>query len=94
MISGTKKRRETFFKRPRPAWNTGKVVINNNYSNALTLHHIDVGLWNNEHLLSLTEIVSIKYLNNVIKQNHRNINQYLRWKSDEGARTTPIGVDL
>jgi len=43
-----------------------KVVIDGSHSNALALHHINVGLWNNGHMLNLIEILSIKYLNNIV----------------------------
>jgi putative transposase len=73
-------------------------VIDGCHSNALALHHINVGLWNNGHMLNLIEILSIKYLNNIVEQNHRRVkgkmNQYLGWKSDEGARATLAGVEL
>jgi len=50
-----------------------KVVIDGSHFNALALHHINVGLWNNEHMLSLIEILSIKYLNNIVEQSHRRV---------------------
>ncbi|MEH6534694.1 MAG: IS6 family transposase [Photobacterium frigidiphilum] len=73
-------------------------VIDGSHSNALALHHINVGLWNNGHMLNLIEILSIKYLNNIVEQSHRRVkgkmNQCLGWKSDEGARATLAGVEL
>ncbi|MEH6467929.1 MAG: DDE-type integrase/transposase/recombinase, partial [Porticoccus sp.] len=50
-----------------------KVVIDGNHSNALALHHINVGLWNCRRMLNLIEIVSIKYLNNIVEQSHRRV---------------------
>ncbi len=75
-----------------------KVVIGGSHSNALALHHINVGLWNNGHMLNLIEILSIKYLNNIVEQSHRRVkgkmNQCLGWKCDEGAKATLAGVEL
>ncbi|WP_081470381.1 IS6 family transposase [Photobacterium profundum] len=75
-----------------------KVVIDGSHSNALTLHHINVDLWHNGHMLSLIEILSIKYLNNIVEQSHRRVkgkmNQCLGWKSDEGAKATLAGIEL
>ena len=76
-----------------------KVVIDgSSHSNALALHNINVGLWHNGRMLSLIEILSIKYLNNIVEQSHRRVkgkmNQALGWKSDKGAEATLAGVEL
>ena len=75
-----------------------KVVIDGSHSNALALHNINVELWNSGRMLSFIEILSIKYLNNIVEQNHRRVkgkmNQALDWKSDEGAEATLAGVEL
>ena len=75
-----------------------KVVIDGSHSNALALHNINVGLWHSGRMLSLIEILSIKYLNNIVEQSHRRVkgkmNQALGWKSDEGAKVTLAGVEL
>ncbi|MFC1503562.1 IS6 family transposase [Pseudomonadota bacterium] len=75
-----------------------KVVIDGSHSNALALHNINVGLWHSGRMLSLIEILSIKYLNNIVEQSHRRVkgkmNQALGWKSDEGAEATLAGVEL
>ena len=49
-------------------------------------------------MLNLIEILSIKYLNNIVEQSHRRVkgkmNQCLGWKSNEGARVTLSDMDL
>ncbi|PSW07262.1 hypothetical protein C9I89_00650 [Photobacterium lipolyticum] len=46
---------------------------------------INVGLWHNGYMLSLIEIISIKYLYNIAEQSHRRVkgkmHQCLGWKS-------------
>lgn len=50
-----------------------KVVIDGCHSNTLALHHINIELWHYGHMLSLIEIRSIKYLNNIVEQSHRRV---------------------
>jgi transposase-like protein len=49
-------------------------------------------------MLSVIEILLIKYLNNIVKQSHRRVkskmNQCLGWKSDEGANASLSGIEL
>ncbi|PMP42653.1 transposase [Vibrio splendidus] len=75
-----------------------KVVIDGSHFNALALHHINVELWHNGNMLSLIEILSIKYLNNIVEQSHRRVkgkmNQCLGWKSGEGTKATLAGKEL
>jgi putative transposase len=75
-----------------------KVVIDGSHSNALALHNINVELWHSGRMLSLIEILLIKYLNNIVEQSHRRVkgkmNQALGWKSDEGAKATLAGIEL
>ncbi|CAK3075333.1 hypothetical protein VCRA2133E348_620018 [Vibrio crassostreae] len=75
-----------------------KVVIDGSHSNALALHNINVELWHSGRMLSLVEILSIKYLNNIVEQSHRRVkgkmNQALGWKSDEGTKATLAGIEL
>lgn len=75
-----------------------KVVIDGCHSNALALHHINVELWQNGLMLNLIEVLSIKYLNNIVEQSHRRVkgkmNQALGWKSNKGAEATLAGIEL
>ena len=47
-------------------------------------------------MLSLIEVLSIKYLNNIVDQSHRWVKQTTRqalgWKSIEGAEATLHGI--
>jgi putative transposase len=74
------------------------VAIDGSHSNALALHNINVELWYSGRMLSLIEILSIKYLNNIVEQSHRRVkgkmNQALGWKSDKGVKATLAGVEL
>ena len=49
-------------------------------------------------MLSLIEVLSIKYLNNIVEQSHRWVKQTTRqalgWKSIEGAETTLHGKGM
>ena len=75
-----------------------KVVIDKSGANALALHNINVELWLSGKMLSLIEVLQIKYLNNIVEQSHRRVkgkmHQCLGWKSNEGAVATLTGVEL
>ncbi|CAK1928418.1 transposase [Vibrio crassostreae] len=75
-----------------------KVVIDKSGTNALALHNVNVQLGPMGKILNLIEVCQIKYLNNIVEQSHRKvkgkINQCLGWKSDKGASSTLIGMEL
>jgi transposase-like protein len=54
-------------------WPTWIAWIDGSHSNALALHNINVELWHSGCMLSLVEILSIKYLNNIVEQSHRRV---------------------
>ena len=75
-----------------------KVVIDKSGANALALHHINTLLWfSGVLMLSLIDVVDIKYLNNIVEQSHRPIKQKmvqaLGWKSEAGALATMAGQE-
>jgi len=49
-------------------------------------------------MLSMIEVLTVKYLNNIVEQNHRKVkgkmHQCLGWKSWAGAKSTLAGVEL
>lgn len=49
-------------------------------------------------MLTLIEVLQVKYLNNIVEQSHRRVKgkmrQCLGWKSDEGAKATLAGIEL
>ena len=66
-----------------------KVVIDGSASNHAAINTINVQLWLSGLLmLCLIDIISMKYLNNIIEQSHRWVKQKTRqaltWKSMEG----------
>ena len=61
-------------------------------------HHINALLWfSGVLMLSLIDVVDIKYLNNIVEQSHRSIKQKmvlaLGWKSETGALATMAGQE-
>ena len=67
-----------------------KVVIDGSKSNYVAIDSMNVHLWLKGYfMLSLVEILDIKYLNNIVEQSHRWVKQKTRpalgWKSTEGA---------
>ena len=76
-----------------------KVVIDGSKSNYAALDAMNVQLWlTGIFMLSLIEIVDIKYLNNIVEQSHRWVKQKTRqalgWKSLEGATASLHGREL
>ena len=67
-----------------------KVVIDGSKSNYAAIDAMNIQLWlTGIFMLSLIEILDIKYLNNIVEQSHRWVKQKTRqalgWKSLEGA---------
>ena len=76
-----------------------KVVIDGSKSNYAAIDAMNVQLWlTGIFMLSLIEIVDIKYLNNIVEQSHRWVKlktrQALGWKSLEGATASLHGREL
>ena len=76
-----------------------KVVIDGSKSNYAAIDAMNVQLWlTGFFMLSLIEIVDVKYLNNVVEQSHRWVKQKTRqalgWKSVEGATASLHGREL
>ena len=76
-----------------------KVVIDGSKSNYAALDSMNVQLWLTGFLmLSLIEILDIKYLNNIVEQSHRWVKQKTRqaqgWKSWEGATASLHGKEM
>ena len=76
----------------------GKVVIDKSGSNIAALDTINVRLWLSGYMLSMIEVLVVKYLNNIVEQSHRKVKgkmyQCLGWKSWAGAESTIAGVEL
>ena len=51
-----------------------------------------------DRTLSMIEVLTVKYLNNIVEQSHRMVkgkmHQCLGWKSWAGAKSTLTGVEL
>nr|SHO00090.1 Putative transposase [Moritella viscosa] len=62
-----------------------KVVIDQSGSNIAALDTINVRLWLSGYMLSMIEVLTVKYLNNIVEQSHRKVkgkmHQCLGWKS-------------
>ena len=76
-----------------------KVVIDGSKSNYSAIDVMNIQLWlTGIFMLSLIEILDIKYLNNIVEQSHRwvkqNTRQALGWKSLEGATASLHGREL
>ena len=76
-----------------------KVVIDGSKSNYAAIDAMNVQLWlTGFFMLSLIEILDIKYLNNIVEQSHRWVKQKTRqalgWKSLEGAKASLHGKEL
>ncbi|CAK3356261.1 transposase [Vibrio crassostreae] len=76
-----------------------KVVIDGSKSNYAALDSLNVQLWLTGYfMLSLVEILDIKYLNNIVEQSHRWVKQKTRqalgWKSIEGATASLHGREM
>ena len=75
-----------------------KVVIDQSGSNIAALDTINVRLWLYGYMLSMIEVLTVKYLNNIVEQSHRKVkgkmHQCLGWKSWTGAESTLAGVEL
>lgn len=76
-----------------------KGVIDGSKSNYAALDTMNVQLWlTGFFMLSLIEILDIKYLNNIVEQSHRWVKQKTRqalgWKSLKGAIASLHGREL
>ncbi len=76
-----------------------KVVIDGSQSNHAAIDSMNVQLWLSRlFMLNLIEIISIKYLNNMVEQSHRWVKQKTRqalgWKSIEGATASLHGKEM
>ncbi len=75
-----------------------KVVIDQSGSNIAALDTINVRLWLSGYMLSMIEVLTVKYLNNIVEQSHRKVKgkmiQCLGWKSWAGTESTLAGVEL
>ncbi|OMO26534.1 IS6 family transposase [Vibrio sp. 10N.222.47.A9] len=76
-----------------------KVVIDGSKSNYAAIDSMNVQLWLTGYfMLSLVEILDIKYLNNIVEQSHRWVKQKTRqalgWKSTEGALASLHGREV
>ena len=76
-----------------------KVVIDRSKSNYAALDSLNVQLWlTGIFMLSLIEILDIKYLNNIVEQSHRWVKQKtyqaLGWGSWEGATASLHGKEM
>ena len=76
-----------------------KVVIDGSKSNYAAIDAMNIQLWlTGFFMLSLIEILDIKYLNNIVEQSHRWVKQKTRqalgWKSLEGATASLHGREL
>ena len=75
-----------------------KVVIDQSGSNIAALDTINVRLWLSGYMLSMIEVLTVKYLNNIVEQSHRKVkgkmHQCLGWKSWIGAESTLAGIEL
>lgn len=76
-----------------------KVVIDGSKSNYAAVDSMNVQLWLTGYfMLSLVEILDIKYLNNIVEQSHRWLKQKTRqalgWKSAEGALASLHGREV
>ncbi len=76
-----------------------KVVIDGSKSNYAAIDSMNVQLWLTGYfMLSLVEILDIKYLNNIVEQSQRWMKQKTRqamgWKSMEGALASLHGREV
>ena len=76
-----------------------KIVIDGSQSNHAAIDAMNIQLWlTGFFMLSLIEILSIKYLNNIVEQSHRWVKQKTRqalgWKSFEGAEISLQGKEM
>jgi len=76
-----------------------KVVIDGSKSNYAAIDAMNIQLWlTGVFMLSLIEIVDIKYLNNIVEQSHRWVKQKTRqalgWKSIDGAHASLHGREI
>ena len=75
-----------------------KVVIDKSGANIAALDTLNVQLWLSGYMLFMMEVLTVKYLNNIVEQRHRKVkgkmHQCLGWHSWEGAEATLAGVEL
>jgi putative transposase len=62
-----------------------KVVIDKSGANIAALDNLNVQLWLSGYMLCMIEMITVKYLNNIVEQSHRTVKgkmrQCLGWKS-------------
>ena len=76
-----------------------KVVVEGSKSNHAAIDVMNVQLWLTGYfMLSLIELIDVKYLNNIVEQSHRWVKQKTRqalgWKSVEGAKSSLHGREM
>ncbi len=76
-----------------------KVVVDGGQSNHAAIDAMNVQLWLTGYfMLSLIELIDVKYLNNIVEQSHRWVKQKTRqalgWKSVEGAQASLHGREM
>ena len=76
-----------------------KIVIDGSQSHHAAIDAMNIQLWlTGFFMLSLIEILSIKYLNNIVEQSHRWVKQKTRqalgWKSFKGAEISLQGKEM
>jgi putative transposase len=75
-----------------------KVVIDKSGANIAALDTLNVQLWLSGYMLYMIEVLTVKYLNNIVEQSHRKVkskmHQCLRWESWVGAEATLAGVGV
>jgi putative transposase len=75
-----------------------KIVIDKSGANIAALDTLNVQLWLSGYMLCMIEVLTVKYLNNIVEQSHRKVkgkmHQCLGWKSWVGAEATLAGVEL
>lgn len=75
-----------------------KAVIDKSGANIAALDTLNVRLWLSGYMLCMIEVLTVKYLNNIVEQSHRKVkgkmHQCLGWKSWAGAESTLAGVEL
>jgi putative transposase len=74
------------------------VVIDKSGANIAALDTLNVQLWLSGYMLCMIDVLTVKYLNNIVEQSHRKVkgkmHQCLGWKSWVGAEATLTGVEL
>jgi putative transposase len=75
-----------------------KLVIDKSGANIMLLDTLNVQLWLLEYVLCMIEVLTMKYLNNIIEQSHRKVkdkmHQSLERKFQVRAKATLADVEL